>query len=386
MKDIKFKITSWLIVIAGVLGFVPGLLPFRTSKLIVVEYATIAAVALWFIKNIWIKLFLLFCIFRVATGINQYSTLTLHLLTFVLVFYQVLTNKLNYDAEGSTKNERLVHLLNIICVVALIQSLMVILQRCGIWWVILPKGYDKAATALLFDNTLFPLFVFNPSLYTTSVTGLIGDTNTGAALLGMCLPAFFRKKWWMLIPIVGVAFLIMHALGGIVAGLAALFIFLILKFRKKSLWGIIPASIAFLIYVLKTENMQVLASGCGRFDVWKFYIAHLIPKRPIVGWGLGQGEFLWKIIQLETPEKTVAYYHSHNEFITLTAELGIIGLILVCGYFITTFRKLKDPIVICGLIACLMASMFIFSFHSAIGLILVVYMAMAEKCLQNNKL
>jgi len=367
-----------MILVGGVLAFLPGFLPFRTGKILIVEFALFTAIALLFIKNIWIRLFLLWCILRVILGINQYSQLSLHLLVFVLVFYQILTDKLNKD--------RVVHLLNIVCVIAILQTIMVILQRCGIWWTILPIGYKEAASISYFKNSLLPLFIFRPPINIDSIGGFVGDTNTASALLGMCLPAFFRKKWHWFIPLILIGFFIIHAFGGIVAGTVALIVFLIFKFGKRSLYGIIPTGLLFIAYFIRFENLQnIFISGSNRFEVWRFYIQHLIPKRWIIGWGLGQGEFLWPIIEKETSFKNVMYWHSHNEIITMTAELGLIGLVIICGYFFTTFKKLKDPVIICGLIACLTASLSIFTFHSAIGLILIVYMAIAHYQLLTNK-
>jgi O-antigen ligase len=263
---------------------------------------------------------------------------------------------------------------------------MVILQRCGIWWTILPIGYKEATSINYFKNSLFPLFIFRPPININSIGGFVGDTNTASALLGMCLPAFFRKKWHWFIPLILIGFLIIHSFGGIVAGTVALIVFLIFKFGKRSLYGIIPVGLLFISYFIRFENLQnIFISGSNRFEVWRFYIQHLIPKRWIIGWGLGQGEFLWSIIEKETSFKNVMYWHSHNEIITMTAELGLIGLVIICGYFFTTLKNLKDPVIICGLIACLTASLSIFTFHSAIGLILIVYMAIAHYQLLTNK-
>jgi hypothetical protein len=374
MRDLKFKITSWIVLAAGTLGFIPGFLPFRIGKILILEGAIFSGIAGWFIKNIWVQLFLIWCIIRVALGINKFSELTLHSLVFVLVIYQILANKLNKD--------RINTLLNIICVVAIIHSAVAILQYFGIWIIICPKGIDpKTAVFTIFPNTLYSIHIFGRQMSET-VVGLLDNINTASALLGMCFPAFLRKKWYYTIPIVLIAFALIHSLGGILAALAAVLIFVIFKFGLKSLYAIIPTIGLFILYFIRFENLHnVFMSGSGRYGAWHFYITGLLAKRPIIGWGLGQSEFLWPIISKEVYQGGgPAWLHSHNEVITLAVELGIIGLILVAGYFITTFKNLrkKNIVVTCGLAACIISSLSIFSLHSAIGLLLIVYMAMAQ--------
>jgi len=354
------------------LGFIPGFLPFRIGKIILVEWAIFFAIALWFIKNIWIRLFLLWCILRTMIGLNQFSLITLHTVVFIIVLFQILSDKLNKD--------RINTVLNIICGLAILQSIMVILQRFGIWFITYPKGINPETALNLFPRTLYPIYVFGYQ-FKAGLVGFLDNPNIASAFLAMCLPAFFRKKQMLFIPIIIIALFFVHCFGGIVTCILTSTIFLIMKFGRKGLLFLIPVFLIFAVYCATNENIPNILDLSNRKAVWTFHITKLITKRPIIGWGLGQEQFLAPIIRKEIKPADPRWLHSHNEPISLTTELGLIGLFFVCGYFITTFLKLKknNLIITCGLIACLIASSSIFAMHSAIGLLLIFYMAMAEK-------
>jgi hypothetical protein len=402
-----------MVIAAGILGLLPGILPFRINKIVVAELTMCAGIASWFIKDMWLKLFLLWCVVRVAMNVNQYSELTLHILVFVLVVYQILANTLTKD--------RVNVVLNIVCWVGLIHSAVTILQSFGVWFTVYPTGLDlKTVKLTIFQSSAYPIYILGHQCQDVLV-GCADNTNSAAAFLAMCFPAFFRKRWCFFIPILILAFFLFHALGGIIAACAAALVFLILNFKKRYLLLVIPSAVVFIAYFSKFEHIQGLLMR-DRGPVWWFHITHLIAKRPVVGWGLGQSEFLWPIIKKEVWPNFPPWRHSHNEPITLTTELGIIGLILVSGYFIKTFISLlktrKSPfwdvreagydgivetaslksrksgivetnsqsvVITCGLTACIVASLSIFSLHSAIGLLLIVYMACASYLIQTRR-
>lgn len=373
MRDLKFKIASWMVIGVGVLGFIPGFLPFRTGKVILVEWAIFFAIALWFIKNIWVRLFLIWCILRVVIGLNQFSQITLHTIVFAMVLFQILSDKLNKD--------RINTILNVICGLALLQSAMVILQSFGVWFITFPLGVPTGtACHILFPKTLHSIYIFGNQIRAVPV-GFLDNPNIASAFLAMCLPAFFRKERIRLVFFIILALGLIHSFGGILTCVIISAIFLGVKFGRKGLLFLIPVILIFTMYFTTSESVPNILDLSNRREVWNFHITKLIPKRPIIGWGLGQEPFLASIIRKEIKPDDQKWAHSHNEAISLTTELGLIGLFIVCGYFITTFRKLKkhNLIITCGLVACILASLSIFSMHSAIGLLLIIYMAMAER-------
>ena len=378
MRDLKFKITSWIVITVGTLVFIPGFLPFRTGKIIVVEWMIFSVIALWFIKNIWIRLFLFWCILRTMIGLNPSSLITLHTVIFGVVLFQLLSNKLDKD--------RINTVLNIICGIAIFQSIMVILQKYGIWFIAYPNDIDISSVRILFPKTFHSIYIFGHQ-FNNGVVGFLDNPNIASAFIGMCLPAFFRKKQVFFIPLIIIALFFVHSFGGIVACIITSAIFLLVKFGKKGLLFLLPVLLIFSIYCLKNETLSNTLDLSNRKVAWNFYVTEIIPKRPIIGWGLGQERFLWPIIRKEIKPTEPKWLHSHNEPISLTIELGLIGLFLVCGYFFTIFRKLKKEnlVIICGLIACIISFSSIFAMHSAIGLLLIFYMAMAERSIYGNK-
>ncbi len=86
----------------------------------------------------------------------------------------------------------------------------------------------------------------------------------------------------------------------------------------------------------RLSNMSSETSGLRRLQAWK-NSAELLKHDPILGIGAGN----WKIRVLEYENKTktsnLCMVRNHNDFIQVTAELGIIGGLLYLSIFIIIF-------------------------------------------------
>jgi O-antigen ligase len=390
LADIKQNIALFLILAVGVIGFAPILLPFRVMKVFVSQWCVMAAVALLFIRNPWVSLFLLWAVIRTATTCNEWSVSTLQIIFMYLIIQQILVQKLNRKLINTA--------LNIICVITLLHALWMALQSIGVWIAIVPRNFQGVNATVYLKDTLFPIYIFDKTDKITQFVGFADNINIASCILALGLPAFFRHSfiwkplrwlkipvgWCLLIPVVLAGHFFCHSLSGVLPTVLILSIYPIIKYGKKGFYGVIAVLALFAVYFLKFENFANVASLSDRGVVWKLCITKIIPVHWIQGWGVGQSPFHWKIIMSETGY-TDKWLHCHNEFIWLWLEMGIIGFGLVMAYVFGLFRKVvriikydQALISTLGVLAGLGCCMGIFVIHSTVGIMILAYMAMLE--------
>ena len=191
-----FYLIAAIALTVGVLGNIPGLSPLSVSQELIGKFVVISLIALFLLKNIWLKLFLLWCVVRVAMFPIPETVVPLYTTAFYFVMFQILADNLTAT--------RVRQLLNIVCIIALAQVLMMSLQYCGIWWGLIPiEGQNYQWHIELFEKTAIPLsYTSNMKDFWLRITGFTGNVNHASALLGLCFPAFLRKKWCFGIPVV----------------------------------------------------------------------------------------------------------------------------------------------------------------------------------------
>lgn len=381
MKEIKLKLVTFIVLLIGALGFTPGLLPFRLGEELMSQLAIVLFIAIFYIKNRWIGVFLLWNIVRFYLGINNMSIWTIHTTIFYVVLYQMLFDKFN-------KNNIDI-ILDGICLVAIYQVCSMTLQFMGIWVHIIPLTLKDGGTFItFFSRTKFSMtLVDNIPYYWSTLTGFTSNVTMASGLLAMCLPAFFRKKWYPGIILVVIGLLMAKAMSGIVAAIIISTIYIWVS-HSKIRWQTISVLLAmFITYILISENHEQLLNGSGRWETWRFIITKLIPKRWIIGWGVGQAPALWPIISKETSFKGIAWIHAHNEYINLWLEYGVIGFVIGMGYVFTLVKNgfiniTKDKtklLIFLGAVSGLLNCMVSFPLHVTIGFMLVVYLAILDK-------
>jgi len=360
-----------------------GILPsydvsIRTGRTLIAEWAVIALCALFFLKNNWIKAFLIWALVRSIMGWNKYSFLTLHTIFVYLVFYQVMINEI--------KEEYIDYILNCICVLALINFTLMILQYYGTWVVLVPKGEFQTYFTLLNGWIVFTPQKIYP------VLGFLSNINMTSAFMAICLPAFFRKRWIFAIPLIIVSLLLAKSLSGLIPAFIAICLYIVIKCRKYRLFIVGGLSIAFVAYLFKTESTAILSLSCGgRLAIYKAIAKYIIPIRPIVGWGVGQFKYLFPIIcknAIPDPIPGVNVLQAHNDFLQLWVEMGVIGFTLVCGYLFSLFRKawrMKDYILLLGILIITINANFNFLLHTTGGVLFLVYAVLIEKKYEDQK-
>ena len=75
----------------------------------------------------------------------------------------------------------------------------------------------------------------------------------------------------------------------------------------------------------------------NRFVLWEMGLKKVMIS-PILGWGIGNTSAL-EARRLGLDETVRGFYGSHNEYVELTIQTGLLGLILIISFFVLVFRK-----------------------------------------------
>lgn len=371
------KIIAGIAAVLGLslLGFLPDRsLSFRAGKQVLSEWTIVLFVASFFVKNIYIKLFLIWSALRTFLGYNKYSYLTLNVIFLYSVWYQVM-----YD---NLKKDLLPRVLNIVCFVGLAQAFMMFLQKADIWVMIEPLDGFVSRQEIVPN-----LISYGQTKGHRNYTGFMSNINMAGSLLAMSLPAFFREGWKRYMPIIVAGTFLSFSLGGIIP---VLLILCIMAFSTSLVYGyIITACCAgiFLLYFKEYETLKNVLKGSRRLEYWKYMVKNIVPQKPIVGWGVGQFKLLFPVIHKNVFDKgtKIAVRQAHNEYLQLIIEQGFIAISIVfagiVNYAKKAFRcKTKVQYIgALGILTALINSTVNFMFHTTVGILFFVYLICLEK-------
>ena len=377
MKKITTILVS-LIVAGSVLGVFPYRgIEFRQGKLVVYEICLMAVMALIHFKNTWVKLFMLYILFgalffyRYPMQVSGRATLLTHLtlwtIFITLSFYETIKKKI------TEKHFDLV--LDIICAITAIHALWLVMHYFGLFILIIPKDN------FISDTVVKGLIYVSNCPHEYPFTGLLSNRNMAAALLAIGLPAFFRKKWWIFVPMILFCLYLVNCFGGTIPAVVAI---LMLLWRKNKLGALISflfvASLGLLTFKTRIFSPE-------RWEVWSIIVHKLVKIRPCVGFGLGQFKMLFPIIHrliFHGKFSNQLFYQAHNEYLQTLIEIGGIGLSIAVTFAISLYYKaLKYKneiafIALMGITACLLNAGVNFLFHTTTGLLFFLYAALIE--------
>jgi len=120
---------------------------------------------------------------------------------------------------------------------------------------------------------------------------------------------------------------------GLFYGICSFFILYLLPKRKRLIAGILVLLITFAILSIPyiTNFISIQLKGDVRPAIWESSL-YMISMKPILGWGKGAFFIFYPQFRITdywlTKSPTDLTNHAHNEFLQITAETGIVGLLI----------------------------------------------------------
>ena len=147
---------------------------------------------------------------------------------------------------------------------------------------------------------------------------------------------------YMAAAIVGViALMLSESRAGLFGFVSAFFIVILLvtfldkKVMRRRVVFIILALLMTSFYVLFGDNMMVRLSTEGfsvgeRLPQWEITWAAILDA-PLQGFGVGSYSTVFQVYREQSDLRQVVFDQSHNEYLQIWLEQGLIGLVLFCG-------------------------------------------------------
>jgi len=160
---------------------------------------------------------------------------------------------------------------NTVCIIALANVAVQVIQLCGVSF---PRG----------------LLPYNQYGF----VGLMGNVNETSALLAVCLPFFFRKRYAWAIPAIVAGLVMARTTNGIIAAAVVSGIWLCMRFGKLAL-TVIPALVLIGgVYLFAFDPINLPNQLQGRGLVYKV-TAQAATVKPF-GWGFGQVDYVLPLL------------------------------------------------------------------------------------------
>jgi len=266
------------------------------------------------IKNIWIRgLMYYVCIWNTFLGFvflmgdtNRFTFSTAIGFGFYMMIASIILIAVYYS---KMKNESFY---NMICIMAIFQSLFAVMQLWGIdpiFW--------------LYGN----IVEIKRGMEATVIVGTLGNNNFLSLFLAISLPFFFRKMWWYFVPVIIVLMFIAITSTSMVAMVIGCLYYFWPKVKKRYL---VLMTLPFLVFTVITKQsltIHLLSSSHDRFDFW------------LVAWNQISQTWQGLLLGIGPGAPWGSNFPLHNEWITLFWHFGIIGSVLAVGYLITIYRK-----------------------------------------------
>lgn len=317
-----------------------------------ISVALMLVYCIWCVGNRWLAGILFLATFSCFyPRLSSESFFTFQLIVFGAMWYLVLV--------FSLKSRWKTILLDAMCVIALCNILYQVSQSFGYDFIYRDIGNSSAIRT----------------------PGLMSNRAEMSALLAFCLPAFFRKGWAWLIPLVIGGFINTRVFGGAAAGFAASMVYLF-KFERKwigyiSVVGAILGGVAFFTLIEGSDLSRLKAWNLA-WDLYK--------HNWIFGFGLGH----WQIIFGDEAMRsyfTAPFAQAHNDLLQGVFEMGIGFAVLTVGYFVSIIRRINKRAILslAAMAGIVVNSLVNFPFHIAItAMIAITWMAILENDLRKS--
>ena len=193
---------------------------------------------------------------------------------------------------------------NLICITALIQCFIAILQRFNL---------DPISSFLGLFITVGGDFPFNTPV------GTLGNQNFLAAYLAIATPFFMRDKWFYFIPVIAYGLYIAHTSMAAMAVIIGMAYFIV---GVKTSIVAVACIIAYAVFINQHDGLQN-----ERVDMWLDGIKKITSSFHSILFGFGPG-VQWKIGD-----------QLHNEYLMAIWNHGLVGFSFVVGFILSISRQ-----------------------------------------------
>lgn len=343
-----------LVLFAAILGGLPiapfNSIPVSAAKMLLLEWGMWFYIALFFLKNKWLRVWLIWVVLCLIFQYNRYSYAFANTILLYTLFYQVLSVKLTKRHIG--------FILNGICLIVWLHLCWMVLQWQGVYWL-----YKVGRSG------------------GWNVFGLVSNANNAGMLLALSVPAFLRPKWrWLLPAVIGGIILSRHETS-LVAVLIGLWFYLFIKFprRRFTYTGLII--VACLGYVKFCNPKDIMYSITIRLSGYR-KMWQLIKGSPLQGLGLGQFRNVFPVVQRYIYKDASLFFRAHNVPLQLLVDQGAVGLGLMAGFIFSNIERfLKNRnelgfLALIGILISLVGGLGHFTAQTSSFILCVVYFAM----------
>jgi len=160
----------------------------------------------------------------------------------------------------------------------------------------------------------------------------MANQNEVAALYAFCLPAFFRKRFTVGIPMIFGGILLAKTSLGMASAVVGIWVYILILSPKLALIFIIPGVILCILYLVFIDMPTFF-----RFTVWK-YALNMHKEHWVFGCGIGHWKMLFTKLAYTGQFKEI-WCTAHNEYIQGFFEMGIAFVPICLGYIISTIKR-----------------------------------------------
>ncbi len=228
---------------------------------------------------------------------------------------------------------------NLLCLVLLYKLIVENLNK---------EGIDRIIKYFRYSLVLFLVYCglqyFNLDEFLKSITGkdeivgTIGNQGHLAGYLAIVQPILFKKKLTHILPLIllWIFIILSNSASGIAVGIAV--ILFSLFFYKKFSWFYSLVGCLFVAIPIVAIKYPLFFADNQRFRIWgEAY--NLIKDKAVTGYSLGYFSAL-KIPAVGGGN----FRHVHNEYLQVTLELGLVGLVLALWLIWDYFNRFKRDI------------------------------------------
>ena len=273
LNPYKALLGAVIIIALATTFYLPHVDGIRINRWLMLGVSTLAVCSLFaFAKNKLAGLFL----FWIALTLYFSQSIRIFEPLYMVVCASVLFVIGTYSYNHWERYKNAIY--DLVCAIALINVAFAIMQAFGLYILLKPVSRE------------IPI-------------GLMSNPNELSALMAICLPFFFRRRWAYTIPLVLTGLFLAKSSNGIMAVLIITSVYMFMKHRDDRrivLFAIVGAAMCSALYMTYIDTNHV-RSFQSRAYIWKKSIQAASVKP--FGWGFGQYQY---VVPLLTNPKNMA--------------------------------------------------------------------------------